>query len=70
MMKSVLKYVVVAAIMGIVVSFIGGIIANPFMANIVQGIVGVVIYVGILFVIKDEVQQEVIERVILMIKKK
>ena len=47
-----------------------GIIANPFMANIVQGIVGVVIYVGILFVIKDEVQQEVIERVILMIKKK
>ena len=70
MMKSVLKYVVVAAIMGIVVSFIGGIIANPFMANIVQGIVGVVIYVGVLFVIKDEVQQEVIERVILMIKKK
>lgn len=70
MLLGIVKYVVVSIIMGIVVTFIGNSISNGMLANVVQGISGVVIYIGIMFIIKDDIQREMINRVMTMIKKK
>lgn len=70
MLFSVIKYGIVSLIMGGSVIFIGNTISNGMLANIAQGICGVIIYVGIMFIIKDDVQQEMITRVMAMIKKK
>ncbi|WP_195986658.1 oligosaccharide flippase family protein [Clostridium sp. D53t1_180928_C8] len=70
MLLGVVKYVIVSLIMGVFVVFIGNSISNGMLANIVQGISGVVIYIVIMFIIKDEVQKEMISRIMTMIKKK
>lgn len=70
MLLGVVKYVIVSLIMGVVVVFIGNSISNGMLANIVQGISGVVIYIVIMFIIKDEVQKEMISRIMTMIRKR
>lgn len=69
MLLSIVKYIIVSAIMGVIVIFIGSGINNGMLANIIQGVAGVIIYIVIMFVIKDDVQKEMISRVLSMIKK-
>ena len=69
MLLSIVKYIIVSAIMGVIVIFIGNGINNGMLANIIQGVAGVIIYIVIMFVIKDDVQKEMISRVLSMIKK-
>ena len=70
MILSIVKYIIVSVIMGVIVIFIGNCINNGMLANIIQGISGVIIYIVIMFIIKDDVQKEMISRVLSMIKKK
>ena len=70
MILSIVKYIIVSVIMGVIVIFIGNCINNGMLANIIQGISGVIIYIVIMFIIKDDVQKEIISRVLSMIKKK
>ena len=70
MILSILKYIIVSVIMGVIVIFIGNCINNGMLANIIQGISGVIIYIVIMFIIKDDVQKEMISRVLSMVKKK
>lgn len=69
MLRGVIRYFIVAIIMGIIVFKIGKLINNPFFANIVQGIVGVVIYISVMFILKDEIQKEIIEKAIYIFNK-
>lgn len=70
MILSIVKYIIVSVIMGVIVIFIGNCINNGMLANIMQGISGVIIYIVIMFIIKDDVQKEMISRVLSMVKKK
>lgn len=70
MILSIVKYIIVSVIMGVIVIFIGNCINNGMLANIIQGISGVIIYIVIMFIIKDDVQKEMISRVLSMVKKK
>lgn len=70
MILSILKYIIVSVIMGVIVIFIGNCINNGMLANIMQGISGVIIYIVIMFIIKDDVQKEMVSRVLSMVKKK
>ena len=70
MILSILKYIIVSVIMGVIVIFIGNCINNGMLANIIQGISGVIIYIVIMFIIKDDVQKEMVSRVLSMVKKK
>lgn len=70
MILSILKYIIVSVIMGVIVIFIGNCINNGMLANIMQGISGVIIYIVIMFIIKDDVQKEMVSRVLYMVKKK
>lgn len=70
MIKGIFKYFIAAIIMGIVVFWVGKLIDNSFIANIVQGVIGVVIYITIMFILKDETQKEIIEKAIYMLNKR
>ena len=70
MILSILKYIIVSVIMGVIVIFIGNCINNGMLANIIQGISGFIIYIVIMFIIKDDVQKEMVSRVLSMVKKK
>ena len=70
MILSIVKYIIVSVIMGVIVIFIGNCINNGMLANIIQGISGIIIYIVIMFIIKDDVQKEMISRVLSMVKKK
>lgn len=70
MILSIVKYIIVSVIMGVIVIFIGNCINNGMLANIMQGISGVIIYIVIMFIIKDDVQKEMVSRVLSMVKKK
>ena len=70
MILSIVKYIIVSVIMGVTVIFIGNCINNGMLANIMQGISGVIIYIVIMFIIKDDVQKEMVSRVLSMVKKK
>lgn len=70
MILSIVKYIIVSVIMGVIVIFIGNCINNGMLANIIQGISGVIIYIVIMFIIKDDVQKEMVSRVLSMVKKK
>ena len=59
----------VSVIMGIGVILIGNININPFFVNVIQGIVGVLIYIILMFIIKDEVQKEIFMKLILISSK-
>lgn len=69
MIKNIIKYFITAAFMGGVMWSIGNIIEDSMIANIVQGIVGVGIYLFIMFIIGDKVQREIINKVIEIIHK-
>ena len=70
MLLSIVKYIIVSVIMGVIVILIGNSINSGMLANVMQGIAGVIIYIVIMFIIKDDVQKEMISRVLSMIKKK
>lgn len=70
MILSIVKYIIVSVIMGVIVIFVGNCINNGMLANIMQGISGVIIYIVIMFIIKDDVQKEMVSRVLYMVKKK
>lgn len=69
MLYSIMKYFIAAIFMAIVIVPIGTIITNGFTANIIQAILGVSIYIFIMFIIKDKVQREIFKKFITMIKK-
>lgn len=69
MLKRVLKYFFAAICMGVVVVKIGNLIENAFVANFVQGIVGILVYMSIMFLLKDNVQREIINKMISIAKK-
>ena len=69
MLRGVIRYFIVAIIMGIIVFVIGKLINNPFIANIVQGVIGLVIYISVMFILKDEIQKEIIEKATYMFNK-
>jgi len=62
MLISVSKYVVAAMIMAIMIIPIGEYFKNGIVANIIQVIVGISIYIIIMFAIRDETQKEVINK--------
>lgn len=68
MLLAVIRYLIVSVIMGIAVLLIGNININPFFVNVIQGIVGVLIYIILMFIIKDEVQKEIFMKLILISK--
>lgn len=68
MIYSIIKYFIAAIFMGMVIVPIGNIIKNGFTANIIQAILGVSIYIFIMFIIKDKVQREIFKKFITMIK--
>lgn len=69
MLKRVSKYFIASICMAIVLVILGNIIQNAFIANVVQVIVGIVIYISILFMLKDDVQREIINKIISIIRK-
>ncbi|EKQ56941.1 MULTISPECIES: oligosaccharide flippase family protein [unclassified Clostridium] len=62
MLISTIKYAMAAIIMAVIITPIGGYFKNGFVANVVQVIVGILVYISILFWMKDEIQNEVIDR--------
>ncbi|MBU3108883.1 flippase [Clostridium gasigenes] len=70
MLLGVVKYFVAAIIMGIIIIPIGIIIKNGIIANIIQATLGAIVYGLIMFIIKDEVQKEIFNGIISIVKKK
>lgn len=70
MLKSVIKYLVASIIMGLVIIQIGNIINNEFIANVIQVVSGISVYVLIMFIIKDDVQKEALHKVKYILIKK
>ncbi len=62
MLMNVSKYAIVAMIMAIIIMPIGKYFKNGIVANIIQVLSGISIYVFIMFVIKDETQKEVFHK--------
>ena len=60
MLLSVNKYFISSVIMAIIVYFIGSLISNKVLANVVQVITGGIIYFTIMLIIKDELQMQLI----------
>lgn len=69
MLKGTFKYLVAALIMAVIVVLIGNVIKNAIITNIVQCIVGITIYMLIMYIIKDESQKEIIEKITSILKK-
>lgn len=69
MLLGVIKYFIASIIMLIVIIPIGNIFENKVIANIAQGLIGVIIYIGIMFVTKDRMQDEVIKKFLCIIRK-
>ena len=69
--SSFTKYLFAAGVMGVIVYYIGTILGNQLLTNIVQVLVGVIVYLGILFLFKDETEKFLINKglEILKIKK-
>ncbi|MCF0149643.1 MAG: flippase [Clostridium sp.] len=70
MLKGTIRYLIAAIAMGVPVYIVGTFIEAPLISTIVQGIVGVIVYVLIMFVIKDNVQKEIIEKGISLLRKR
>lgn len=62
------KYLISSIIMGIVVIFIGIILGPGIITNIVQVLVGVIIYLLIQFLTKDDVQKFLIDKMLEIVK--
>ncbi|MDS0526649.1 oligosaccharide flippase family protein [Clostridium sp. SHJSY1] len=70
MIKGVIKYIIATIPMSIIVYLIGCVLSATFITNVIQVSIGFCIYVLILFLLKDEVQKDVINKFInLLIKK-
>lgn len=70
MILGVIKYFIVAIIMLIVIVPVGNIFDNKIIANIVQVMVGIVIYFGTMAITKDKIQNELIQKLTNIIRKK
>ena len=70
MLLRVIKYFIVSVVMLIVIIPVGKIFDNKVIANIVQVIAGAIIYFGVMAVTKDKIQDELIKKLISMIKRK
>ncbi|MGU8928574.1 flippase [Clostridium perfringens] len=70
MIYSVLKYLVVSIVMYVGVNFINKFSINGFLINIIQIIVGIILYTGMLYLIKDKIQSEILDKLFKLIKKK
>ncbi|MBK1813882.1 oligosaccharide flippase family protein [Clostridium sp. YIM B02505] len=56
------RYWIVSIIMMFLVSYVGGFIANPVLANVVQVVTGGVFYLLVMFILKDKTQELVISK--------
>lgn len=63
MLFGVIKYFIASIIMLIVIIPTGNVIDNKVVANIAQGIVGVIVYIGIMYITKDKMQHEIIKKI-------
>lgn len=70
MLLRVIKYFIVSIIMLIIIIPVGNVFDNKVIANIVQVLVGAFMYFGVMFVTKDKIQNEIIQKLIGMIKRK
>lgn len=70
MLHGVVKYFIASIIMLIVIIPIGNVFDNKVIANIAQGIVGIIIYIGIMFITKDKMQDEVIKKIVSIIRRR
>lgn len=73
MLKEISRYLGAGIIMFISIFKIDIIINNPFICNLVQVIIGCTIYFGFMYIIKDEVQNEMLKKLkmlMLLVKKK
>lgn len=69
LIKSLLKYIVASAFMFSIVRFIGIYMGAQIITTIIQGIVGVIIYVVVLGLLKEEVNLTIMKFLILKVKK-
>lgn len=67
-LKKIFKYLLVSILMGVIVYFIGYIMGNGIITNFVQVIVGIVIYIGILFLLDDDIEKFLIDKVLDVLK--
>lgn len=63
MLLGIIRYVIVSIIMLIIVIWVGNIFENKIIANIIQVIVGGLFYFTSMWILKDRVQIEVIDKV-------
>lgn len=64
------RYLITGIIMGSIVYVIGYYMGNGLITNIVQTIVGVIIYFGILLILKDDIEKFLIDKGLDLFKKK
>lgn len=64
-MSSFIKSVISAFVMGVVIYFIGNAMGNRIITNMVQAIVGIIIYALMLFVLKEETVMNVYNKYVL-----
>ena len=67
MLLSVLNYFIAGITMFICIIKLDIFIHNAFLCNIIQVIIGIIIYIGLIFIVKDEVQKELIKKVKVML---
>lgn len=70
MLFGVIKYFIVSIIMLIIIIPVGNVFDNKVIANIVQVIVGIIVYFGVMFVTKDKIQNEIIQKLTSIIRRK
>lgn len=70
MLISTIRYFIGAVIMGGISYFIGTLIKNGKIANIIQISVGIVVYISIMLLIKDDVQSDIFKKVSNLFKSK
>lgn len=58
-----IKYLIVSIIMGIIVLFIGYILGGNLITNIIQVIIGFILYMVILYILKDDIQMLLIKKI-------
>ena len=69
MLRSIKKYILLSLFMSTIVVLIGNCIEIAILANIVQVIVGIVLYVIMMKLLKDEIQTEILNKIYFFIKR-
>ncbi|MFU7515530.1 flippase [Clostridium sp. HCS.1] len=70
MLLSTVKYIIAGLIMIMIIMPIGNIIENKVLANLIQVIIGMIIYIGIIAMTKDRVQNEMLKMVLSIINRR